>query len=147
MASAEQVRRLIIHLRTSALPSGEDTVHWILNNTARMYKNKVSQEVVRLERRPQGAKFEELRDLVSGARGRVRFRSPAARNRSLNSSPLDVQVVYEIGNPDYGIWPAGTAMGLIKDSHTCEVLLKRTESEAEGTTERLNKLSSVKAKL
>ena len=51
----------------------KDTVHIFrtLRNTARVYKNKVSQEVVRLERRPQGAKFEELRDLVSGARGRV----------------------------------------------------------------------------
>ena len=51
----------------------KDTVHIFrtLRNTARVYKNKVSQEVVRLEGRPQGAKFEELRDLVSGARGRV----------------------------------------------------------------------------
>ena len=57
------------------LPHGKDTVHIFrtLRNTARVYKNKVSQEVVRLERRPQGAKFEELRDLVSGARGRVSF--------------------------------------------------------------------------
>ena len=46
-----------------------------LRNAARVYKNKVSQEVVRLERRPQGAKFEELRELVSGARGRVSFSS------------------------------------------------------------------------
>lgn len=54
-----------------------------LNNTARVYKNKVSSEVVRLERRPGGAKFEELRELVSGQRGRL---------------------VYENGDPDYGIW-------------------------------------------
>jgi len=47
-----------------------------LRNTARVYRNKVSEEVVRLERRPQGAKFEELRDLVSGARGRVSCLSP-----------------------------------------------------------------------
>ena len=46
-----------------------------LRNTARVYKNKVSEEVLRLERRPQGAKFEELRDLVSGARGRVSLSS------------------------------------------------------------------------
>jgi len=77
VASSEQVRRLVAHPRTSGLPSDKDTVHIFrtLNNTARVYKNKVSQEVVRLERRPQGAKFEELRDLVSGARGRVRLRS------------------------------------------------------------------------
>lgn len=48
-----------------------------------MFKNKVSTEVVALEKRPYGAKFEDLRDLVSGARGKV---------------------VYENGDPDYGIW-------------------------------------------
>ena len=62
-------------LNVCGLACDKDTVHIFrtLRNTARVYKNKVSQEVVRLERRPQGAKFEELRDLVSGARGRVRF--------------------------------------------------------------------------
>lgn len=54
-----------------------------LRNTARVFKNAVSTEVVRLERRPGGAKFEELRDLVSGARGRK---------------------VYEDGDSDAGIW-------------------------------------------
>lgn len=106
----------------------QDTVHIFrtLRNTARVFKNKVSQEVVRLERRPEGAKFEELRDLVSGARGRV---------------------VYEIGDPDYGVWSAGIVIGLIKDIPTCEELLKRIEREAESTIERLGKLGSAKAKL
>lgn len=106
----------------------QDTVHIFrtLRNTARVFKNKVSQEVVRLERRPEGAKFEELRDLVSGARGRV---------------------VYEIGDPDYGVWSAGIVMGLVKDIPTCEELLKRIEREAESTIERLGKLGSAKAKL
>ena len=67
----------------------KDTVHIFrtLRNTARVYKNKVSQEVVRLERRPQGAKFEELRDFVSGARGRVSPSTlyPPKRNRLPNS--------------------------------------------------------------
>lgn len=55
--------------------------------------------------------------------------------------------MYEIGDPDYGVWTAGIVMGLIKDIPTCEELLKRIESEAEGTIERLDKLRSVKAKL
>lgn len=54
-----------------------------LKNTARVFKNQVSSEVVRLERRPEGAKFEELRELVAGARGKV---------------------VYDKGDPEYGIW-------------------------------------------
>jgi len=49
-------------------------------------------EVVAIERRPGGAKFEDIRDLVSGARGRL---------------------VYENGDSDYGIWSASIAMGLI----------------------------------
>jgi len=59
----------------------------------------------------------------------------------------NVQVVYEIGDPDYGIWSAGIVVGLIKDIPTCEALLKRIESEAEGTIERLNKLRGFKPKL
>jgi NAD(P)H-dependent flavin oxidoreductase YrpB (nitropropane dioxygenase family) len=55
--------------------------------------------------------------------------------------------VYEIGDPDYGIWSAGIVMGLIKDIPTCEELVKRIESEAEGTIERLNKMSGARTKL
>lgn len=50
-----------------------DTIHIFrtLGNTARVYKNKVSTEVVRLERRPGGADFnKDLRHLVNGARGK-----------------------------------------------------------------------------
>ncbi|KAG8906939.1 hypothetical protein FRB99_005713 [Tulasnella sp. 403] len=105
----------------------QDTVHIFrtLNNTARVYKNKVSQEVVRLERRPGGAKFEELRDLVSGQRGKL---------------------VYENGDPDYGIWSAGIAVGLIKDIPSCEVLLRTIEKEAEETIGGLSQLVVPKQK-
>lgn len=70
----------------------QDTVHIFrtLRNTARVFKNKVSTEVVALENRPGGAKFEDLRELVAGARGRL---------------------VYENGDPDYGIWSAGICIG------------------------------------
>ncbi|KAF9221504.1 inosine monophosphate dehydrogenase [Gyrodon lividus] len=90
----------------------QDTIHILrsLNNTARVFKNAVSKQVVAIERRPGGAQFADLRDLVSGARGKV---------------------VYEIGDPEYGIWSAGIAMGLIKDIPTCDVLLRRIEREAE----------------
>lgn len=57
-------------------------------------RNKVSMEVVRLENRPGGAKFEDVRDLVSGARGKT---------------------VYETGDIDAGIWSAGITVGLIHD--------------------------------
>lgn len=92
-----------------------------------MYKNKVSQEVVALERRPGGAKFEDLRELVSGARGRL---------------------VYENGDPDFGIWSAGVTIGLINDIPTCEELVSRIEREAEEIIDKLVSLKvNAKAKL
>jgi len=108
--------------------SEQDTVHIFrtLHNSARVFKNSVSQQVVALERRPGGAKFEDVRELVSGARGRV---------------------VFENGDPDYGIWSAGIALGLIKDIPTCEELLSRMEKEAEEIIAGMNKLVTVKAKL
>lgn len=97
-----------------------------LHNTARVFKNKVSLEVVALERRPGGAKFEDLRDLVSGARGRQ---------------------VYENGDPDYGIWSAGIAVGLIDDVPTCRELVGRLEREVEEIVGQLSGLVQEKAKL
>ncbi|KAI1786056.1 inosine monophosphate dehydrogenase [Ganoderma leucocontextum] len=90
----------------------QDTVHIFrtLHNTARVFKNGVAQQVVALERRPGGAKFEDVRELVSGQRGRL---------------------VYELGDPEHGIWTAGIVMGLIKDVPTCEELLRRIEVETE----------------
>lgn len=105
-----------------------DTTHIFrtLNNTSRVFKNAVSQQVVAIERRPGGAKFEDVRDLVAGARGRI---------------------VFENGDPDYGIWTAGLVLGLIKDIPTCEELLSRIEREAEEIINGMAKLVKAKAKL
>ena len=84
-----------------------------------MARNQVSEEVVRLERRPGGVKFEELRELVSGARGRL---------------------VYETGDPDYGIWTMGIAAGLINDIPSCKELLVTIERDAERTIDSLASL-------
>jgi len=105
-----------------------DTVHIFrtLRNTARVFKNKVSMEVVAIENRPGGAKFEDIRELVSGQRGRL---------------------VYDNGDPDYGIWSAGITLGLINDIPTCKELLNRMEQEAEEIIGRLGNLVTAKAKL
>ncbi|KAH9179289.1 inosine monophosphate dehydrogenase [Lactarius sanguifluus] len=101
----------------------QDTIHIFrtMRNTARVFKNKVSEEVVAIERRP-GSKFEDVRELVSGARGRE---------------------VYVRGDPDYGIWSLGISAGLIRDIPTCEELVGRLEREAEemlngGITRKLS---------
>ncbi|KAI8809062.1 hypothetical protein BJ742DRAFT_771513 [Cladochytrium replicatum] len=81
-----------------------------MHNTARVFKNSVAKQVVEIERRPGGAEFNDVKDLVSGARGRV---------------------VFENGDPEYGVWTAGQVVGLIEDIPTCQVLLDRMVKDAE----------------
>ena len=87
-----------------------DLIFRTLHNTARVARNAVSQQVVEIERRG-GATFEDVRELVAGARGRK---------------------VYEEGDPDLGIWSAGMIQGLIHDIPTCKVLVERIVAEAEA---------------
>lgn len=68
-----------------------------LHNTARVFKNKVSMEVVAIEKKGN-AKFDDIKHLVSGQRGRQ---------------------VFENGDMDYGVWTAGQVMGLIDDVKIC----------------------------
>jgi len=91
-----------------------DLIFRTLNNTARVAKNLVSQQVVEIERRG-GAEFEDVRELVAGARGRT---------------------VYEDGDPNDGIWAAGMVLGLIHDIPTCRELITRIVSEAETLISR-----------
>lgn len=102
-----------------------DTIHVFrtLGNTCRVYKNAISKEVVRLERRPGGADFaRDLQPLVAGSRGRK---------------------VYETGESDAGMWTCGIAVGLITDIVTCDELLKRFVREAEEVIESMVRLKSV----
>lgn len=101
-----------------------DTIHIFrtLHNTARVFKNKVSVEVVEIERRPGGAKFEDVKHLVSGARGRK---------------------VYENGDPDYGIWSASVTLGLINDIPTCKELIDRLEREVGNIVSSLTQIVRV----
>jgi len=77
-----------------------------MHNTARVFKNAVSSEVVAMEKR--GAKFEEVRHLVTGARGKV----------ALNN-----------GEVDGGVISAGMVIGLIDDVPTCAELIQRIVRE------------------
>jgi nitronate monooxygenase len=89
-----------------------DLIFRTMRNTARVARNAISQQVVELER--GGAKFEDVRDLVAGARGKV---------------------VYETGDPDHGIWSAGMIQGLIHDIPSCAELVSRMISGAEEIIE------------
>ncbi|MFI1463927.1 NAD(P)H-dependent flavin oxidoreductase [Nocardia carnea] len=79
-----------------------------MHNTARVADNEISRKVVEIEK--AGGKFEDVRELVSGARGRR---------------------VFEDGDLDAGIWSVGLCQGLIEDIPTCADLIGRMVSEAE----------------
>lgn len=78
-------------------------------NTARVAKNSVAMEAVRIER--EGNPFEAIAHLVKGARGREGLVS---------------------GDPEHGIWTAGMVQGLIHDVPTVKNLVERIMAEAEG---------------
>ncbi|KAK7935631.1 Nitronate monooxygenase [Apiospora marii] len=94
-------------------------------NTTRLYRNKVTEEAVKVEAAADGTTFEPMAPLMSGKRGRE---------------------VFINGDPDYGVWTAGQVIGLIHDIPTCDVLVKRIEKEAEETLKSKLSLTS-KAKL
>ena len=76
-------------------------------NTARVAKNTVSVEAVRIER--EGKPFEAISHLVKGTRGREGL---------------------EIGDPEHGIWSAGMVQGLIHDVPTVAQLIDRIMADA-----------------
>jgi len=75
-----------------------------LRNTGRVLKNAVSEEVVAIETRPGGAKFEDIHHLVAGARGRAAL---------------------EAGEVDGGLVWASQVCALIDDIPTCADLVRR----------------------
>ena len=89
-----------------------DTAHIFrsLRNTARVYKNSVAEKVLEIEARPGDTDFNDLKDLVAGAKGRK---------------------VFETGEMEHGIWTAGMVMGMIDSIPTCEELVQSIASDCE----------------
>jgi NAD(P)H-dependent flavin oxidoreductase YrpB (nitropropane dioxygenase family) len=95
-----------------------DLIFRTMRNTARVARNAISRQVLEIER--NGGTFEDVRELVAGARGRK---------------------VYETGDTDHGIWSSGMVQGLIHDVPSAGEVVLRTVSEAERLiTERLSGL-------
>ena len=92
-----------------------------MHNTARVFKNSVSNEVVEIES-TGSATFEDVKDLVAGQRGRV---------------------VFEEGDLEHGIWSAGISVARVKDIPTCEEMVSRLVSDAKNIID--DRLQSVKA--
>jgi nitronate monooxygenase len=79
-----------------------------LHNTGRVLKTAVSEEVVAIENRPGGCKFEDIQHLVSGIKGREAL---------------------ETGDFSKGLVWAGQTVGLIDDVPTCAELIQRMVTE------------------
>ena len=86
-----------------------------LNNTVRVFKNKVAAEVLAIEAQEGPTDFADIQPLVAGSRGR--------------------KEVLEEGDIDGGIWSAGMVIGLINDIPTCDALLQRIVAEAREAAE------------
>lgn len=84
------------------------------HNTGRVAASPVSQQVVEISARPE-AVFEDIRPLVSGAKGR----------QALESGDLEAGLVW-----------AGQVQGLIHDIPTCGALLSRMVGDAEAIITR-----------
>lgn len=80
------------------------------NNTARVARNAVSEEIVELSQKP-GATFDDIAHLASGQRGR--------------------EEVLAKGNIDNGMWWAGQAQGLIHDVMDAGEVVRSVVSDAE----------------
>ncbi|MDP6977299.1 MAG: nitronate monooxygenase family protein [Myxococcota bacterium] len=84
-----------------------------MRNTARVFKNEVAEEVVKIE--AEGGTIQDVAHLVSGERGREAMAA---------------------GNLDGGIWTAGMVAGLINDVPTVAELVTRISAEAQELIEK-----------
>ena len=92
-----------------------------MHNTARVFKNSVSDQVVEIES-TGSATFEYVKDLVAGQRGRK---------------------VFEEGDLEHGIWSAGISVARVKDVPSCKDMVSRLVADAEEIID--GRLQSVKA--
>ncbi len=86
-----------------------------LKNTVRVLRNAVSEEVIALENRPGGCRFEEVKPLVVGTRGRAALES---------------------GDAQGGVISAGQCVGLIDDVPTGAELIRRMVEECRERLDR-----------
>jgi len=86
-----------------------------MKNTARVFKNAISEEVVAMENRPGGCQFEDIRPLVAGVRGRAALQA---------------------GEVNGGVVSAGLCIGLIDDVPTCAELIARMVRECREHLDR-----------
>lgn len=124
------------------------------------FKNKTTDDALKIERESTTGEFSEVFPYVNGKRGREVFINGKELRAWKELSAVSTQFTrcFEIGSisaflsfanfvdytgdPDYGVWTAGLCIGLIKDIPTCEELVARIEKEALETISK--QLSYVK---
>ncbi len=92
-----------------------------LRNTARVARNAVSEKVAEIQRDPTTT-FDDVRELMSGARARV--------------------AVDQQGDVDGGIWSSGQSQALIHDIPTCKELVANIMAQAEAVRGRIDRSGS-----
>lgn len=114
------VHRRVKEAIVNASETDTELIFRPLRNTARVASNTVSREVVEIL--AGGGRFEDVRELVAGVRGRK---------------------VFESGDLDAGIWTVGTAQGLIDDIPPVRELVDRIIADAESVVgERLHAMTT-----
>ncbi len=86
-----------------------------LKNTVRALKSTITEAVVAIEQRAEGCRFEDVRHLVTGQRGKAAL---------------------ETGNYDDAVISTGLGVGLIDDVPTCQELIDRMIVECRAAFER-----------
>ena len=105
------------HIKQALLAGTErDTtlIKRTLKYTARFYRNAVTEQILALEHRTGGATFDDIRELMSGERGRAGLAA---------------------GDPNAGLICASQVIGLINDVPTCEELISRMVRECQAALE------------
>jgi nitronate monooxygenase len=92
-----------------------------LRNTARVARNAVSEKVAEIQRDPTTT-FDDVRELMSGARARV--------------------AVDQQGDVDGGIWSSGQSQALIHDIPSCKELVANIMAQAEAVRSRLDRAAA-----
>lgn len=98
------------HAIVEATENDTTLIFRTLNNTARVFKNSIAEQVVDIESQPGDTDFADLQPLVAGKRGYA-------------------NCIVE-GDMEGGIWTAGQVIGLINDVPSCQELLDNMVNEA-----------------
>jgi NAD(P)H-dependent flavin oxidoreductase YrpB (nitropropane dioxygenase family) len=140
-------------VKEAIVASDENNTNLVLRrwkNTSRLFKNKVSEEALKVERESKTGEFAEVAPFVSGKRGREVFLNGDI-DYGVSSYPLPIDTpcftprFHKLTWFNLQVWTAGQVIGLIHDIPTCADLLQRIEREAVEAIDRSKSLYTATA--